>query len=43
MEVTRNDDVTVTWPLLYLGLYKDAPYPLQEVISLSDKGTTLEN
>jgi hypothetical protein len=26
-EVTRIDDVAVTWPLLHLGLYKDAPSP----------------
>jgi hypothetical protein len=26
-EVTRIDDVAVTWPLLHLGLYKDAPTP----------------
>jgi hypothetical protein len=26
-EVTRIDDVVVPWPLLHLGLYKDAPSP----------------
>ena len=27
---TRIDDVVVPCPLLYLGLYNDAPRPLQE-------------